>query len=134
MGNPQAVPMIRNDHTLDRPDFRVSAEEVFDALRKLQNDDDSASFTTCDIARALEKSHRGISQHRVERSVRAAVFWLCEREVAHVTGHTVKITEAGCVSKPFTYALYPGRMWSKRERDTIRSVCDYGLLMRAFVR
>ncbi len=134
MGNPQAVQLIRKDHALDRPDFRVTAEEVFDALRLLQNDDDTAAFTTCDIARSLEKKHRGISPHRIERSVRAAVFWLCEREVAHVTGHTVKITEAGCVSKPFTYALYPGRMWSKRERDTIRSVCDYGLLMRAFVR
>jgi hypothetical protein len=135
MGNPQAVRLIRNDHTLDRPDFRVTAEEVFDALRLLQNDDDTAAFTTCDIARVAGKeASRYQPASRIERSVRAAVFWLCEREVAHVTGHTVKITEAGCVSKPFTYALYPGRMWSKRERDTIRSVCDYGLLMRAFVR
>ena len=127
--------IIRKDHTLDRPDFRVSAEEVFDALRKLHNDgDDDAAFTTCDIADALKKKHRGISSSRIERSVRAAVFWLCEREVAHVTGHTVKITGAGCVSKPFLYALYPGRMWSKRERDTIRSACDYGLLMRALCR
>lgn len=125
---------IRKDHSLDRPDFRVTAEDVFESMRALQNDDESAAFTTCDIANDLADKFRGISHSRIERSVRAAVFWLCEREVAYVTGHTVKITGAGCVSKPFLYALYPGRMWSKQERETIRSACDYNLLMRALVR
>jgi hypothetical protein len=133
MANSQTVQIIRKDHTLDRPDFRVTAEEVFEAMRMLHNDDDSAAFTTCDIASALAAKHRGISHVRIERSVRAAVFWLCERDVAHVTGHTVKITGAGCVSKPFLYALYPGRMWSKTEREAIRSACDYALLSRVFV-
>ena len=130
------VEMIRVSSTLDRPDFRVSAEDVFDALRALHNDDDDGkprSFTTRDIADALADRFRGIDIDRVERSVRAGVSWLCEREVAYVAGHTVKITGAGCVSKPFLYALYPGRMWSKKEREVIRGACDYALLSRIFL-
>ncbi len=43
------VEMIRASSTLDRPDFRVTAEDVFDALRTLHNDDEDGkprAFTT----------------------------------------------------------------------------------------
>lgn len=33
-----------------------------------------------------------------------------------MAGHTVKITGAGCVSKPFLYALYLGE-WQEGARD-----------------
>lgn len=124
---------IRQDHTLDRPDFRVTAEEVFDALKTLHEDNDIPAFTTCDIAIILKSKFRGISYERIERSVRAGVFWLCEREVAYVAGESVKTTAAGCISKPFLYALYPGRTWNKKGREMVRSACDYQLLNSVFL-
>ena len=54
MGNPQAVPMIRNDHTLDRPDFRVSAEEV--------------EVATAPLARHVQRSAAARSQPAEHRT------------------------------------------------------------------
>ena len=87
--------IIRNDSTLDRSDFRVTADVVFDTLKAMHEESTATAFTTCDIASRLAKRYRGISHGKIERSVRAAVFWLCDREVAYVAGHTVKTTAAG---------------------------------------
>lgn len=126
--------VIHKDHTLDRPEFRVTAEEVFDAMKALHEENDIPAFSTNEIANQLVAmgKFRGIPHARIERSVRAGVFWLCEREVAYVAGEIMRKTSAGCFSKPFLYALYPGRTWSKKQREIIRSACDYELLNRAF--
>lgn len=122
--------IIRHVATLDRPEFRVTAEEVFESLKAMHEECKATAFTTCDIAARLAEKFRGISHERIERSVRVAVFWLCEREVAYVAGHTVKTTAAGCVSKPFTYALHPGRAWNKQRREVVMADVDHMLLTR----
>ena len=116
-----------------QPGFRVSAEEVFATLKQLHEDHDVPAFTTNDVTESLKTVYRGVSHKRIERSVRAGVSWLCEREVAYVAGVVETVTKAGFISKPFVYALYPGRTWNKRQREAVRSSCDTELLNRVFI-
>lgn len=125
--------IIRHESTADRGlPARVSADEVFQIVKEME-----ISFTTCDIADIIVANgkHRGVSYERIERSVRAAVFWLVERDIAYVSGESVKVTCSGCVSRPNKYSVYPGRTWNKQKHETERSSAsvDFNLLNRAFV-
>lgn len=128
--------IIRHASTLDRQVFRISVDDVLATLKELQEEYEGKSFTTCDIARALQATnlYRGISFDRIERSVRAGVSWLCEREVAYVSGEKPKTTDAGCISRPFTYALHPGRVWNNKTHATERNYGAFDVLNRAFLR
>jgi len=121
--------IIRNDVTLDRPQSRVTTDQV----HKLAQTIDGA-FTTCDLTALLIDSGvcRGMSFARVERAVRGAMSWLVNRELAYIDGETLKITEAGVISRPFVYRLYCGRTWDRKKREAQRSKGDFNLLYRAF--
>lgn len=101
--------IIRNDSTLDRPEFRVTTQEVLKIANRIDQ-----PFTTGDIAKIIVESgkYRGVSYSRIERAVRASMSWMVKREMAYVDGDIIYTTKAGCISKPFLYAMYPGRTWN----------------------
>lgn len=101
--------IIRNDSTLDRPDFRVSTEQVIEVAKLFDQ-----PFTSGDIAEALRTNlkYRGVSYSRMERSVRACLSWMVLKEVARIAGEEQHITSSGFTSKPFIYAINHGKTWS----------------------
>lgn len=121
--------IIRNESSLDRPDFRVSTDMVMEIASLFDT-----PFTSGDIAEILVERHRGIGYSRIERSVRACLSWLVAREIAHITGEEQHITPAGCTSKPFLYAIHPWRTWNKEKSYQEEKVeCDFEILNRIFV-
>lgn len=121
--------IIRNDATLDRPQARITTEQVHNLAKSIDG-----AFTTGDLASKLIESGscRGMSFARVERAVRGAMSWLVNRELAYIDGETLKITGAGVISRPYIYRLYCGRTWDRKQREAKRSEGDFTLLYRAF--
>jgi len=121
--------IIRNDVTLDRPQARITTDQVHNVAKTIDG-----AFTTCDLAALLiaDGSCRGMSFARVERAVRGAMSWLVNRELAYIDGESPKVTEAGVISKPYVYRLYCGRTWDRKKREAQRSEGDFNLLYRAF--
>ena len=121
--------IIRKDHTLDRAACRVTVEEVFEIAKGLGD-----KFTTRDVADVVVARGNlpNVSYDRIERSVRAAIFWLVERDLAYVSGEITRVISATSVSKPQTYIIYAGRTWNKKARQVERSPVDFNALNRAF--
>ena len=121
---------IRKDHTLDRPEERITTAEIFDIAKTF-----AEPFTTCDLADYIVESgkYRGYSYERIERACRAAMSWLAEREIAYVVGEMHKITKRGCISRPFLYAIHPGRTWNRKTRSVECSYGDVNYLMQVLV-
>jgi hypothetical protein len=107
----------------------VSTDDVLSVAKMLDK-----PFTTCIIAKMIVESgkHRGVSYFRIERAVRAAVSWLVDRQVAYVVGEDVYKTASGAISKPFRYALYPGRKWNRKTRMVDYDQANIALLEKAF--
>ena len=126
----QMPTIIRKDHTLDRPEARITTAEILEIAKTF-----TEPFTTCDLADYIVASgkYRGYSYQRIERACRASMSWLAERQIAYVVGEMHKITKAGCVSKPFMYAIYPGRTWNKKQRQVECSYGDVNFLMQVLV-
>lgn len=122
--------IIRNDATLDRPEFRVTTQEVVEIAKSIEQ-----PFTTGDIAKRIVDSgkYRGVSYSRIERAVRASLSWMVKRETAYVDGHIIYTTPAGAISKPFLYALYPGRTWNDEIKRTETPCACADLLNQLFV-
>lgn len=122
--------IIRNDSTLDRPEFRVTTQEVLEIANRIDQ-----PFTTGDIAKIIVESgkYRGVSYSRIERAVRASMSWMVKREMAYVDGDIIYTTKAGCISKPFLYALYPGRSWNDEIKRTEINCGCVDLLNQLFV-
>lgn len=127
--------IIRKDHTLDRPECRVTAEEVFDAMKSLHDLYPGTEFTTSTIAEYIitSGSCRGIGYERVERAVRASVDWLVRRRVAYQSGTITKTYVAG-TKEVNLYGIHEGRTWNKRERKLEQDEPDYQLLNLVFLR
>lgn len=121
--------IIRNETTLDRAACRVTVEEVFEIAKGLGD-----QFTTRDVADIVVARGKlpNVSYDRIERSVRAAIFWLVERELASVSGEITRVISATSVSKPQTYIIHEGRTWNKKARRMERSPVDFNALNRAF--
>lgn len=121
--------IIRNETTLDRAACRVTTDEVIEIAKEIGDD-----FTTRDIAdRIIAKgNHREVSYSRLERSVRTAVAWLVDRELASVAGEITRVISRTNISKPKTYRYHEGRKWNKEERTVERSPVDFDTLNRAF--
>lgn len=125
-----AQKIIRNEPSLDRFPFRVTAEDVFEVAMALQG-----SFTTGDIAALIFASgeHQGVSYYRIERSVRTAIDWLVKRDIAYTDGAIVKFYRAGNKGVK-TYMLREGRRWNKTTRQAEIQKPDYALLNFVFLR
>ena len=121
--------IIRNDVTLDRPQARITTEQVHNLAKTIDG-----PFTTCDLASMLIDSGacRGMSFARAERAVRGAMSWLVNRELAYIDGEILKTTDAGAISRPYVYQLYCGRTWDKKRREAKRSGSDFALLYQVF--
>ena len=122
--------IIKNDSTLDRPEFRITTHEVFMIAKQIEQ-----PFTTNDIADVIVASgkHRGVGYNRIERGVRAGMSWLVQRSIAYEDGHKIYRTDAGVISKPFLYSLYPGRSWNDEIKQTEMGYASVDLLNRVFV-
>lgn len=117
--------IIRNESTLDRPEFRVSTEQVIEVARLFDQ-----PFTSWDIAMVLAQKHRGVSSSRLERSVRACLSWLAVREIVYITGDFFcKETN----SQPFLYAIHNDKIWNEDRKYAETKEFDYETLSRAFV-
>lgn len=121
--------IIKNDSTLDRPEFRITTHEVFMIAKEIKQ-----PFTTNDIADVIVSSgkHRGVGYNRIERGVRAGMSWLVQRSIAYEDGHKVYKTNMGTISKPFLYALFPDAEWHEKTKAVFD--CEsIDLLNRVFV-
>ena len=122
--------IIRNDSTLDRPEVRVTTEEVLELAKEFDK-----SFTTIEIAKIIFNSgkYRGISETRIERAVRASMAWMVRRGMAYVDGEIAYTTRPGCVSKPFLYAIHPDMTWNNKTKCAETNCGCADLLNRVFL-